>query len=426
MPKKRICIGCLILVALLIFVSCTQEDPTILRVSLWDYNHWVDDEFFEKFQKQHPNIKLKIESESWGNYHTKLNTQIITNTAPDVMLFKASDIYSYCEKNALLDISDLIETEKYPLDSLFSNSVESCKWKGKIYGLPISNNVSAIYLNLNLFEKYDIEVPSAETVMNWQQFQQLCQQFSTKIKNDPMSQIDFVYVENVGWMEMYSAVLQNDASPFDKLENPQKCLLNTPKALEACKYYFNFSLKYGYSPTLLEYISHFKRSPSDLFYQQKFPIYLGQLGQRFLNDPDRNFKVKVIPRPKGKRRAAFVIVNVATINPNTKHLKESWELLKYLTSTESQKYIASKEALGGFIPSLKKVAYSNDLFPNHPEVRRVVLDELEHSVPLMKATSKELPFAINPVLERLAMKQLSINEAMIEITQKVNKIFSSN
>ena len=425
MNKKR-SVFFIITISLLFFLCCVKKDPTILRVSLWDYNHWVDDEFFKNFQKKHPNIKLKIESESWSNYHTKLNTQIITKTAPDVMLFKASDIYGYCEKNALLDISKLIENERYPVDSLFPNSVESCKWKGKIYGLPISNNVSAIYLNQDLFEKYDIDVPSSDTVMNWQDFQQLCQEFSNKIKNNPENQIDFVYVENVGWMEMYSAILQNDSSPFDKLENPQKCLLNTPKALEACNYYFNFSLKYGYSPTLLEYISHFKRSPSELFYQQKFPIYLGQLGLRFLNDPNRGFRVKVIPRPKGKNRATFVLVNVATINPNTRHLNESWELLKYLTSVESQKYIARKEALGGFIPSLKEVAYSDDLFPNHPVVRKVILEELENSVPLMKVTSKELPFAINPVLERLAMKQISINEAMKEITEKVNKILSSN
>ena len=44
-------------------------------------------------------------------------------------------------------------------------------------------SMKIIKIAINLFEKYHIDVPSADTVMNWQEFQLLCQEFSNKIKN---------------------------------------------------------------------------------------------------------------------------------------------------------------------------------------------------------------------------------------------------
>ena len=91
---KKIILTLIITIVSLLLVSGLLRNKTeTLRVSLWDYNNWIDDAFFDEFQKNYPKIKLKIESESWSNYHTKLNMQFITNTAPDVMFFKADEIY---------------------------------------------------------------------------------------------------------------------------------------------------------------------------------------------------------------------------------------------------------------------------------------------------------------------------------------------
>jgi len=397
-----------------------SQDPVTLRVSVWDYNPYVDNVFFDEFQKIHPNIKLTIESESWSNYYTKLRMQLMTGTAPDVMMFNASSIYPYCDQNILLNLSDFIEESNFDVNALFSNSLESCKWKDHLYGLPFNNDVSVLYINADLFQQYKIDIPSVDSIMTWSNFQDLCQQLDENIKDNS---IDYVYIENIGWKEFYSAVLQNDALIFDRLEDPTKCLLNTPEAIEACEYYFNFSLKYKYSPTLLEYNSVLRKSPSNLFIQGKLPIYLGRIGDNFLLDSDIDFDVRVIPRPKGKKRITFVDVRAITINSKSKHTQESWKLLKYFTSPKAQKLIAKGEAMGKLIPSLKEVAYSENFLPESIIARRVFLDELEYSIPLVKTIKiRELGSAMFPILDQLAMRRISIEKAMNEITEKANKV----
>lgn len=423
--KISLCILVSVMLVTLCPPGCPQESAT-LRVSLWDYNPRWDSVFFNEFQKKHPNIELKIESESWSNYYTKLNMQMIAHTAPDVMMFNANSMYPYCDKNLLLDISKFIEKDNLDLNAFFSNSVEACTWDDKIYGLPFSNNVSALFLNTNLFKQCNTEIPSNDYIMTWEEFQELCQQLSESIDTNKELSIDYVYIESGGWRELYSTVLQNDALPFDRFEDPQKCLLDTPKAIEACKYYFNLSLKYGYSPTILEYTSVLRQSPSTLFIQGKVPIYLGQAGHYFLTDPNTiDFEVKVIPRPRGKRRVTFVDVTSFAINAQTKHLQDAWKVLKYFVSSEAQGLIARGESMGRRIPSLKEIAYSNDFFSENSELRKVFLDELEHSVPIIKTLkSKEIGKTTYPVLEQLAMEQISVENAMYEITEKTNRVLS--
>lgn len=408
-----------------IYLEAYSQEKITLRVSILDFNpSWVS-EFFERFEQKHPNIKLKIQSESWSNYYTKLKMQLITNTAPDVMMFNASMLPPYSEQNKLLELSQYIEKDNFDLEKLFPSSVESCRWKSKIYGLPFSNDVSALFLNIDYFIKYNIDIPTNDSAMTWKSFEVLCKKLSDNVKKDEEESIDYVYIENMGWRALYSAVLQNDAKPFNRLEDPTKCLLDTPESLEACNYYFNFSLKYGYSPTMLEYRSVLLNSPSTLFIQGKLPIYLGRAGYTFLTDHDLKFKFKVIPCPRGKKRVTFIEVVAFAINAQTTHPYESWLLLKYIVSSDAQKLIATGKSFGRRIPSLMEIAYSEYFLPEIPDVRKVYLDELKYSIPLVKTNkASELGSVSDPVLERLAMKKISIEEAMKEITFKANKILS--
>lgn len=431
----------LILVALAIslpislFASCgpaadgpvTPEGPVTLRVSLWDYNPQYDYAFFEEFENSHENIKLQIESESWGNYYTKLQMQLIAGNAPDVIMFNANRMYAYCERGTLLDISMMIEADSFDLGGLFANSVASAQWKGKTYGLPFSNDVSALFLNVDMFRSCNVTVPPHDSAMSWADFEDICGRLSECLRTGEDDAVDYVYLEDIGWRHFYSAVLQNDATPFDLLEDPQRCMLDSPAAIEAAEFYFGLSLEHGYAPNILEYVSVLRQNPSDLFIRGKAPIYMGRVGESFLQEwgPDLGFEMKVVPPFRGEKRVAFADAVVVAINSQTKHQDEAWELVKYFVSPEAQRFIATGEAMNRRIPSLREIAYSDSFRFADPTVSVVFLDELDHSLPLLKTTKvDELGQAMSAVLEQLAMKQISVEEAMALICEEANKILN--
>lgn len=417
----------LLLLSLLVGCSPTAEGPVTLRISLWDYNPQYDYAFFEEFENSHPNIKLEIESEAWSNYYTKLHMQLVAGNAPDVIMFNANRMYAYCEQGVLLDISTMIERDNFDLDTLFASSVGAAQWKGNTYGMPFSNDVSALFLNIDIFTECDVEVPPQDSAMSWDDFEGICRRLSDCLQVEGEASIDYVYLEDIGWRHFYSVLLQNDTAPFDLMEDPQRCILDSPAAVEAAEFYFGLSLEHGYAPTVLEYSSVLQQSPSTLFIQGKAPIYMGRVGESFLQDwgPDLAFEMKVVPPFRGEKRAAFVDTVIIAINAKTKHQEEAWELVKYFVSSNAQRFIATGEAMNRRIPSLKETAYSDSFHFEDPGVSVVFLDELDHSIPLLKTTKvDELGRAMSPVLERLAMKQISIQEAMILITEEANKVLA--
>lgn len=432
--KRRSVIFIVIAVAILVLAVSlyinslpNAEGPVTLRISLWDYNPQYDYAFFESFETNHQNIELQIESETWSNYYTKLHMQLIAGNAPDVIMFNANKMYAYCEQGVLLDISTMIERDDFDLNNLFASSIEAAQWKDKIYGMPFSNDVSALFLNTDMFGDCDIEVPPHDSPMSWYEFEDICRRLSDRFQVDGEDSVEYVYLEDIGWKHFYSAMLQNNTTPFDRIEDPQYCTLDSPEALEAAEFYFGLSLEHGYAPTVLEYTSVLQESPSTLFIQGKAPIYMGRVGESCLQDwgPDLGFDMKVVPPFRGEIRATFADTVIIAINAETEHQEEAWELVKYFVSPDAQTFIATGEAMTRRIPSLKEIAYSSNFSFEDPEVSTVFLDELDHSIPLIKtAKADELGTAMSSILQQLAMKQISIQEAMILITEEANKVLA--
>lgn len=427
--RSMVILAAISLVLLPLLVSCSPaaDSPVTLRIALWEYTPQYDYVFFEKFEDDHPDIRLQIESEPWGHYYTKLPMQLIAGNAPDVIMFNANRMYAYCENGVLLDISPLIERDRFDLETLFTASVEAAQWRGRTYGLPFSSDVTALFLNVDLFRECGVEIPPHDSAMSWDEFEGICGRLSDCLPIEGEDRVEYIYLEDIGWKHFFSTVLQNDAAFFDRQEDPQYCTLDSPAAIEAAEFYFGLSLEHGYAPTMLEYASVLRGSPSTLFIQGRAPIYMGRVGESFLQywGPDLEFEVRVVPSFRGTTRANVSDAVIIAINSATEHQDEAWELVKYFVSREAQWFIATGEAMGRRIPSLKETAYSDVFHFEDPTVSVVFLDEFDHSVPMFKTTkTKELDGAMGPVLQQLAMRQISIEEAMIAITREANKVLA--
>ncbi len=91
-------------------------------------------------------------------FNKSLAIAITQNQLPDLVILDNSDMHSYIKMGKLEDITSAVSKFGH-LDDYFPNVMESVKYQGKYYGLPLCcNNVALIY-NKDLLEEKGIRVP---------------------------------------------------------------------------------------------------------------------------------------------------------------------------------------------------------------------------------------------------------------------------
>lgn len=112
------------------------------------------DAMFEEFMKLHPGVEVKTQLVSNCN---NLNESFLTNymggVSPDLVMIKALDIPASVESGVLAPITARMAKDALALDKWFPAEIESARWQGDIYGLPMRTGGDA-----NSLMFYNIEV----------------------------------------------------------------------------------------------------------------------------------------------------------------------------------------------------------------------------------------------------------------------------
>lgn len=134
---------------------------------------------FEEFQKteEGKNVEFKFEEiPTTDAYNQKIKLLISSGDLPDIVFNGGNNITELAAKSGkVADLTPYFEEDPewkalFDETSLDFNTVD-----GKIYGVPVSKEISYIYYNKELFEKADVEVPETgyET---WDDFFAACDQ----------------------------------------------------------------------------------------------------------------------------------------------------------------------------------------------------------------------------------------------------------
>jgi multiple sugar transport system substrate-binding protein len=108
-----------------------------LQYWMWDdtqvpaYQQCVD-----QFQKENPNIKIKISQSAWGQYWTNLTTQIAAGSAPDVWVDQASYYPQFVKDNQIVDLAPYIKKDNIDLSQYVNGMADLWKDGNARYGLP--------------------------------------------------------------------------------------------------------------------------------------------------------------------------------------------------------------------------------------------------------------------------------------------------
>lgn len=188
--KSRTMIILALILTLSLFSACTKEvNKGELEGKLegpLKVMYFQDSLFFQKygnlFMNKHPNVELEVVSTQWlFNYpaadRNKAFQEYIEERKPDVVYLDENS-YSYAAENGLLYALDsVIQQDKFDLDGILPVVTDWLKEQGSgsLFALAPAFTANALYYNIDLFEKYNIELPRDK--MSYEELFALARQF---------------------------------------------------------------------------------------------------------------------------------------------------------------------------------------------------------------------------------------------------------
>ena len=124
---------------------------------------------------QKNNLQIAAETVGWGDYWTKLATQVAGGNAPDLIQMDYRYLFEYARRNTLLPLDKLL-----PLTDFTANDRNGGKVDGKLYGVNLGSNSKATVYDTGMLAK--VGVKAIDPKWRWDDFGRIAGEIS---KIDP-------------------------------------------------------------------------------------------------------------------------------------------------------------------------------------------------------------------------------------------------
>lgn len=330
------------------------------------------EEFIPEFERQHPDIKIRLNA-SLGDtgYDAKLLTLIAGDIPPDVVHFTQVDYPYFAAKGLLLDVEFLAESDpSLSLQDYFAPVLDGMRVKGRLYGLPSDFSTIVLFYNRDLFDHANLAYPSAN--WTWDDFVRAAQRLTVDENGDGNPE-QFGFVTQNSYNRWPAWVWANGGSILDRSES--RCLMDKPAAVEGLRFYTELATRMHVAPASGQGAG---QSADDLFASGRVAMICNS---RYAYKSMFNmipFKWDVAPPPRQVRRATTLIWGCNAIVRTTRHPKQSWEFLKFLSGREAA--FANIKA-GNAIPAYKPVALAPGALkgPQTPEHDSAFLEAVAYA-----------------------------------------------
>lgn len=402
--------------------SNKENQEITLRVSWWggDDRHKKTIEALKLFEEKNPNIKIKSEYGGWQGWQEKITTQMAGNVAPDLMQINWNWINIFSKDGEgfynLNDLSDIIDLNQYDKNILEQNIVN-----GKLNAIPYGVAGRVFLYNKSTYDKAGLPIPeSFEDMIN-----------SSKIMKEKLGN-DYFGFE----IDYYGALLlmlykleQETGKPFI-VDNK---VAYTPQQIkEAADFYL--SLVNDKSIPSLE-----DRAAAGNIQLDQHPSWIvGKFGGTYEWDSaslkwrdsledGQELVVGEYPKDFGPHKSGFSKVSMAlAINKNTKHPKETAELLEFLISNpEAVEILGVSRGIPANSKAVKTLDEKGLLDPFILEANNKVMEFSGKGIhPLFE--HKQLHVALKDIVDKLGYKQITSEDAANQIVNVTNSFLKEN
>lgn len=373
------------------------------------------EELVSAFEKEHPNISVNMKSIPYSDYEIRLRTELAAGNPPDILTIDSPTLALYANTGSLLSIDPYMR-EEGKIDDIPNSTLKGLTYKGKIYLAPIVESSIALYYNKHLLQDAGIPLPSEDPnkPLTWDEVLEIAKKVNNPAKG--VIGIDPAQGFNDGESPAYfktPLLWQFGANILSPDGTTASGYLDSKEALDALQFYQDLYHKNG--------VAAFELPPA-VFESGKLAMTV--LGSWTLADLEKNhpeFKLGedfgVTPLPKEKYQFVPNGGWALGITSKSKHPKEAWEFIKYVTGYEGMKRYVT---ITGDVPARYSVAKD---FPELNEYPKNIFLQQTQKFSKNRPVTPAYPVvsdAIRRLFEDVGIGGKDVKTAAKEAVEKIN------
>ncbi|MBW1696083.1 MAG: sugar ABC transporter substrate-binding protein [Deltaproteobacteria bacterium] len=426
---------CIIASIVIVFLSIVSVDSASaaqvsLRFSDW---HLTEDvwnkslnEAIAIFHKKYPNIKVTLEPVSYKEKETKYTVESAAGRAPDVFHVHAFSLPMFFSKGFAKDLTPFIEAEGPGfLDAWYPLPLKLMKHKGKMHAMPGDYMTMVLFYNTEMFKAAGLDPDKPPKT--WDEFLDYAKRLTRDTDGDgKVDQWGFgtVGAKSPGFSLRFGPFIWSFGGDY-LTPDMKHSALDSPEAKEAFTFFVELYSKHKVVPPGLTAMN--PQEVRTQLAQKKVAMILGSgWTPPIVNkiNPDlKAFEVlKCAPVPTKRKQATAIWLSSWVMSPNTKHPKEAWELMKFITSKEMElkwfkdnRVTSSRKDVSGVAPEILNDKFASVLasqlpygevepqIKQWPEIMDTFTTSLQEAIVGMKTPEKAITEAherINAILAR--------------------------
>lgn len=117
----------------------------------------------DEFTKEHPKVKINIETFSWGDFYTKWTTGLASGNVPDMSTALPGHVVEMIDADAIVPLDDMINEigqDKFSKAALSEGTIDDNN-----YSVPLYNHAQVMWYRKDLLDAAGLEIPKT-----WDEF----------------------------------------------------------------------------------------------------------------------------------------------------------------------------------------------------------------------------------------------------------------
>lgn len=394
--------------------ASVKNTETVKNLVMWKFRSNKEDYVINRWVKQwnekNPDLQVNFEVIPYNDYLTNsLPTAFATNSAPDIFMISAGSFMKYARANYMLPLDNYISDDLK--NDLNRQSLEIATYNGKILGIPIEREPTALFYNKQVFKKYNLSPPTT-----WKELEN-CAKLT---QSGEMSGICLPTQINDYQNFIFYSFLMQTGETNDSYTASTQFGSRGAKALELWR---NLA-KYNYTQETSIQI------PSDIY-----PFATGKTAMQICGFwavgmlekyyPEFEYGAVPVPYPSGGKSGSVSGGWYQAVNSNSKNAKEAADFTIWMWGEDTSRPFEWCTEASTKVPARKSVIEKNkDFF--YKGINNLFTQEiLPNSVPEPRYPV-EISNAISKALQDAMYSDKKIDEIAKSAEEEIHKYISEN
>ncbi|MDP8263451.1 MAG: sugar ABC transporter substrate-binding protein [Candidatus Ancaeobacter aquaticus] len=414
--RKLLLVG--LCICVMMCYGCTKKDDgkihiTYQTIETLPKQRKLLKKLIAEFERQYPVIKVHVQISPTG--FRKLHTQFAANNAPDVFYYVSDRLYGLVHKKKILSLNQFAKIDNsVNFDTYFPETVEASTIDGLLYLMPYHFSTDILFYNKDMFDMHSIPYPTSD--WSWDTFMDVAQKLTKKQKD--------VTIEYGTLQPRPTLVIRSFGGKFFN-HDLTDCIVDTEQTKEALEFLKELRNS-GVVPSQAQIRDVEMMDGVSLFSTGKIGMLVGRTYMLVEFGSIDTFDWDVTYVPKGKERFSRLAVGGNCINSSSQHPEEAWKLVKFLSSDAAMQLAAESR---NCVPAIKSVAYSKEFMHYPPKDVSIFVDSINSSEtenPGLANWFEYVDKVIGPDVEKVIYDQLTIQEAVSDISKRGNDILKKD